>query len=249
MTDGRPNRWSPGKKRGERDSYPPAVVDANVPIPLTEIRGWLLCESHRVRLEDHLDWYLRFYDGRFFEQYHRRTKSPLFGPWDVLAVEMLSVTVPPAAIDWLLRPDAIRDELLIKINQFLIDGRDTLWTCDASLLEGRREDFTEGGELFHLYYILRENGIGPVTTSKLLAAKFPALVPIRDSKVAHLLGMDDDANWWQAIRSLFNSDGPSLAQHLDGLALPQGVDPITTLRRLDIVLWMEAQARRIDTRK
>jgi hypothetical protein len=42
--------------------------------------------------------------------------------------------------------------------------------------------------------------------------------------------------------------GQSLAGYLDELKVPTEVGKVTTLRRLDVILWMEAKARRIKTR-
>jgi hypothetical protein len=88
-----------------------------------------------------------------------------------------------------------------------------------------------------------------VKSSKLLAAKFPEVVPIRDSKVEMLLGLSSSESWWLDIRKLFLDDGELLANHLDRLPVPPGRGPIATLRRLDIILWMEAKARRIRSRE
>ena len=84
--------------------------------------------------------------------------------------------------------------------------------------------------------------------SKLTAAKFPTVVPIRDSKVETLLGLEKSREWWSPIRKLFTFPGQSLAGYLDELKVSTEVGKVTTLRRLDVILWMEAKARRIKTR-
>jgi hypothetical protein len=93
------------------------------------------------------------------------------------------------------------------------------------------------------------DGLGYVTTSKLLAAKFPSVIPIRDSKVETLLGLAKSREWWEPIRNLFTAPGLSLADHIDGLNVSEKIGNVTTLRRLDVVLWMEAKARGLDTLK
>jgi hypothetical protein len=76
-----------------------------------------------------------------------------------------------------------------------------------------------------------------------MAAKFPQVVPIRDSQVELLLGLQKEKSWWSTFRTLFKETAPRLAEHLDGLPLPTEAGQITTLRRLDVILWMEAKAR------
>ena len=88
-----------------------------------------------------------------------------------------------------------------------------------------------------------------MTASKLLATKFPAVVPIRDSKVETLLGLEKSREWWFPIRKLITVPDLSLAGYLDELEVPAEVGHVTTLRRLDVILWMEAKARGIQTGK
>lgn len=241
----RKNRWVPSK-RPERDVYPIADREETEPIPVDEVRDWLLHQADKQRLEDHLDWYLRTdnnYDGRHFEWFVDQSTKRQFDTFHVLAAESLSIRVPPKAVRRLLEPNRDRAALLNEIHESLRPGADTLWTCDRSLLVGDEKDLTSSGALYRLYYDLRRGGIGPVTTSKLLAAMFPAVVPIRDSMVSALLGLKSSDDWWLLARGLFERAGKSLAVYLDGLAIPDDASPVTTLRRLDIILWMEANAR------
>lgn len=256
MTESRDNRWVPGKGR-ERDSYPIDEHERKQPIPYAKLRHWLLDRANKQRLEDHLDWYLARYAGRQFEWFSEQGKGRRFSSFHVLAAESLSVKVAPTAARRLLEPDESRNQLLDQIHQSLVPGRATLWTCDIELLKGTRKTLESSGALYRLYYNLRtpgtndvtKGGIGPVTTSKLLAAMFPAVVPIRDSMVSVLLGLDDQDNWWLLARELFEHTGEPLAAYLDELAVPFDSGDVTTVRRLDIILWMEANARQIEVRK
>lgn len=245
MIEERANRWIRGMGR-KRDTYPPAQSDFKQKIPMGDLSHWLLDVGNKSRLEDHLDWYLRTdnnYGGRQFEWFVNQSAKKQFDPFHILAAESLSIRVPPKAVRWLLELNRDRAALLNEIHESLRPGADTLWTCDRSLLVGNKKDLTTSGALFRLYYDLRSGGIGRVTTSKLMAAMFPAVVPIRDSMISALLGLTPSDDWWQLVRGLFDDAGDSLAVCLNGLAVPDDASPVTTLRRLDIILWMEANAR------
>jgi hypothetical protein len=236
---------SPGWKwNGKRDVYEGLPKNARKQqIHISELADWLRDQDSQVRIQQHLNRYLRSYKGRFFEVLRGQSSPRRFEIFDVSAAETLSVTVPPRAVNKLLESQEIA-ETVGAICDSLVPGRDTLWTCDLDLLTGDKDALDTSGLLFGLYYILRgrDIGIGPVTTSKLLAAKFPRVVPIRDSQVSELLGMTRKNDWWTAIRDQFT---PQLVQHLDGLTLPDGTGHVSTVRRLDIILWMEANARGI----
>jgi len=253
MTSECDKRWVPGEKR-RRDRYLPEEENESEPLRVGSLRDWLLNQANEQRLEDHLDWYLRTdngYDGRHFEWFVSQSSHDRFDAYHVLAAESLSIKVPPRAVRWLLERDPDSASLLNEIHELLRPGADTLWTCDRTLLTGERRHLASSGALFRLYYRLRtlgtndltRGGIGQVTTSKLLAAMFPEVVPIRDSMVEALLGLDDHENWWLTVRKLLEDDGQSLVRLLDGLRVPEGSEDVTTLRRLDIILWMEANAR------
>ena len=229
---------------GKQDIYVPTLAsEINTPIPVTEIRGWLLEDENKQRIQNHLSRYFTVkYSGKHFEWFVAQSDSKMFTPWDILAVEALSVTVPTETARWLLEPNTKRDDHLAEALRSLVPGEDSLWTCDEELLSDRKS-------LSKLYSMLRaEDGIGYVTASKLMAAKFPSVVPIRDSKVETLLGLEKSREWWAPLRDLFFASGQSLAEHLNGLHVPVEVGTVTTLRRLDVILWMEAKARRIEMR-
>jgi hypothetical protein len=229
---------------GKQDIYLPTLAsEMNKPIPDTEIRGWLLAEENKQRIQDHLSRYFTVkYSGKHFEWFVVQSDPKKFTPWDILAVEALSRTVPTETARWLFEPNTVRDDLYAESLRSLVSDRDSLWTCDEKLLN-------DGGALRGLYKLLRKQpGLGKVTASKLLATKFPAAVPIRDSKVETLLGLEKSREWWSPIRKLFTVPGQSLAGYLDELKVPTEVGKVTTLRKLDVILWMEAKARRIKTR-
>ena len=224
--------------RNKQDRYPIELSEKHMPILFENIHEWLLQDKNKQRQINHLNRYFESnYSGKLFEYFAARSEPKVFTPWDILAIESLSVSVAPATAKWLLEPDEERDGYLEIANKYFGDSDVTLWGCDQALIG-------DESELSKLYSLLRlQPGLGYVTTSKLMAAKFPRIVPIRDSQVELLLGLQNEKSWWSTFRTLFKETAPSLAQHLDGLPLPNGAGQVTTLRRLDVILWMEAKAR------
>jgi len=233
-------RWDGELKR---DVYLASSSDVGKKLSLdpsspNSVGRWLSSEDNKVRIQQHLTRYFTAdYSGRHFEWFCSQSPSSQFGPWDVLAIEALSVGLPPQTVRWLLEPDLKRDTLLDRAHQLVAEDK-TLWECDINLLR-------RGGALSDLYDLLRdEKGLGYVTTSKLMAAKFPRLVPIRDSRVEVLLNMKGQKEWWEPIRSLFADNNCSLAMYLnEEFDVPPEIGEVTTLRRLDVILWMESRAR------
>ena len=239
--------WKWNEKRDVYEGLPDR--DKKWPISVDELFEWLLASDSQLRMQQHLNRYFESYKGRYFEILRAQSSQRRFEIFDVSAAETLSVTVPPRAVNRLLDKDKTRDDLLDEAFDSLTPGRDALWTCELELLKGDRKGLGASGPLFHLYYLLREYGIGPVTTSKLLAAKFPNVVPIRDSKVSALLGLKPTEDWWLAIRHLLEVDGGRVVSTLGDLEIARNQSETTIVRRLDIILWMEANAREISLRR
>jgi len=191
-------------------------------------------------MEDHLAQYfgrsidgVANYSGQYFERFIEMSTAGRFTAFDVLAAKSLSVDVPSDVGHWLVRPDSERDDLLRKCLEDFSHGQ-SLWDCDPKLL-------ADEGNLSRLYLKLRvQKGLGKVTTSKLIATKFPNVVPIRDSLVEQVLGWSDQAAWWIPMRKLMLSRVHDVVANLP---LPDGAPAVTTLRKLDVVLWMEARSR------
>jgi hypothetical protein len=227
---------------GKRDVYPILEKEENCPIPFEDLPDWLFAEKNKARIQNHLTRYFTAeYSGKYFETLIFQSDPRIFTPWDILAVEALSVSVPTKTAKWLLEPDPARDGLLADVHRSLDLYLDSLWTCDEKLLH-------DGGALSDLYTLLRSQpGLGKVTASKLLAAKFPAVVPIRDSKVENLLELQNSDEWWGPMRRLFITPGQDLFDLFQRFELPDGYWFVSTLRKLDVTLWMEAKARKIQT--
>ncbi len=239
---------SPGWKwNGKRDVYVGLPEEIwKQPIPVTTAPKWLLDPVNQKRISEHLTRYLTSYSGRYFEAFASRSTTPIFSTWDVLAAESLSIVIPPEVVVWLTDSTSEgqrdRDDSLNRLHRRLVLGKETLWTCDEALLSDEED-------LNVVYQLLKKRkNMGYVKSSKLLAAKFPAIVPIRDRQVEALLDLRESNQWWRDIRGILCEGGAKLVGHLDGLPVPEGMHAITTLRRLDIILWMEAKAREISPR-
>ncbi|TNM52885.1 DUF6308 family protein [Brevibacterium sediminis] len=99
-----------------------------------------------------------------------------------------------------------------------------------------------------LWDLLRRNrpgdsrwGIGPTTTSKLMARKRPHLIPIEDSVVNWVieLGQGDSWRlWWDA----FQAEGDYLEERATKLRAEIGRPELSTLRVFDVMLWMWGKA-------
>ena len=237
MTENRGPGW---QRQGRRDVYI-GLLEGEVgkPILISHARNWLLSPENQMRIRQHLSRYLTVYSGRHFETLASRGDGPTITPWDVLAAESLSISIPADVVLWFTHAHDKRDNLLRSLHESLIVKKQKLWTCEERFLN-------DGEELSKIYKMLKQHrNMGYVKSSKLLAAKFPEVVPIRDSKVEKLLGLSKSEHWWLDIRELFLDEGEVLATHLDGLVIPDGLGRISTLRRLDIILWMEAKARQL----
>jgi len=230
-------RWN-----GKRDVYEGLPEGLwKQPIPVTMVPKWLIDPQNQTRIGQHLTRYVTSYSGRHFETFASRSTTPIFSTWDVLAAESLSVVIPPEVVLWLTdstsEDQRARDSALNRLHQRLVLGNETLWTCDEEVL-------SDGEDLDVVYQLLKKHkNMSYVKSSKLLAAKFSAIVPIRDRQVESLLGLRESDQWWRDIRGILCEGGVKLVGHLDGLRVPDGLHAITTLRRLDIILWMEAKAR------
>ena len=141
---------------------------------------------------------------------------------DLLAVTLLDVSIKPIAMRNILERD--QDE----IHRKLVDiGPDTdLWTADPRSLDAAAD----------LWQFLRDSykGIDWVIAGKLLARKRPRLVPIVDSIVVAAVGAETGTYW--ATFSAFLADESNRAK-VEALR-PDISNPISTLRLLDVALWM-----------
>ncbi len=149
---------------------------------------------------------------------------------DLLAVTLLDMKVSPLAVRTLLDHQSTRINALLSAIPEDLD----LWEASDSdlvpayelwdALRARSPDGSRGPL----------HGMGPTTTSKLMARKRPRLIPIVDSVVRDALGLQGDS--WVELRDAL-SDG-ALRRRIESIR-PTHVDPrVSTLRLLDVLVWM-----------
>lgn len=179
------------------------------------------------------------FTGRHYEALADVDQPNIITERDLLAVEMLSVTVPPRVSVWILG-----------------DGRERIQTIlqdvptDKELSECP-EAITKDGPLVQLWKLLRYeadwpvgrgkgNGMGRTKTSKLIAVKRPMLAPVLDNVVCSALGPVSD--FWSAFAVAFQ-DGKRREQIQN---VRPAACPASLLRVIDVVVWMAEQHPRPD---
>jgi hypothetical protein len=151
---------------------------------------------------------------------------------DIVAVSMLSVSIPPRPARWLLSDEG-RMKVAALLEQVPMNVKIYEPEADALL--------APGGPLWDLWDLLKTanwpmmgsgNGLGRNTRrSKLLHAKRPHLVPIYDSVVDQLL---PTSNHWEAFRRALSD--PRTRTRIEQVT-SSAPSHLSLLRRVDIVLW------------
>lgn len=191
--------------------------------PLDYIRG-----DERPRAVASLTAYFDLeFTGSRFERLIDHDNLDRITEKDLVAITMLAVNVPPRTALSILDSDA--DE----IGARLVDipkSDDALWADENSL--------ASGGPAWTLYRrLLTMDGLGRTTTTKLMAAKRPHLVPIYDSVVGEALGIGWNDDDWAAWRSVLSDPGVrrEVASVRDEVA---DAAHLSLLRTIDICIWM-----------
>ncbi|MBT0768752.1 hypothetical protein KIH74_07430 [Kineosporia sp. J2-2] len=156
-----------------------------------------------------------------------------FTALDLVAVGLLSVTVPPPAMIAILEPDAaVLANLLRRIPRTL-----SLVDADDDLVEG------DNSPLVRLWQRLREYpDVGRTVTSKLMARKRPRLVPVYDSVIAREFGLRDSGGYWWGMREQLRADDRDLWRRITRLISGCGLEQqVTALRAVDVVVWMHGR--------
>lgn len=183
-----------------------------------------------------ISWLREYYEryaGRAFDRLAAHSDPGKFTPWDVVAVEMLSVSVPAEA------SIALIDDQVEGLERGGLSKLLALIPESASITD--EEDHLSSEPALSLWRAVRGlSGLGRTTTSKLLAAKRPALFPIYDSRIATALLEDLNEDAWPLWRELFSdARGAEFVSTLREFGSRADVPPgVTELRIFDVVVWM-----------
>lgn len=154
---------------------------------------------------------------------------------DLIAVSFLSVEVPAAAAIGIL--ETHKDRISELLGQLPAD-------VDLANVSQVQFDelFGECSPALELWQLLRGDssdrwGIGPTTASKIMARKRPRLIPIYDSLVGPLMGLENSLRQWNIWHEAFTGDKLlhsrlKTIQELSGVAAGA-----SALRIMDVVLW------------
>jgi hypothetical protein len=151
---------------------------------------------------------------------------------DLLAVHMLNVPITPPMVRRLLQDADIREEisgLLFEIHPCV-----PLWGDEAETALAKAD------ELWHVLDGVPD--VGWVIAGKILARKRPHLIPVADERVWEYL-KPKKGLFWETLRSVFRQDGMpeevDSALRIEILRTPEMRARISTLRLLDIAVWMQ----------
>ncbi|GAA3232304.1 hypothetical protein GCM10010532_068280 [Dactylosporangium siamense] len=148
---------------------------------------------------------------------------------DLIAVEMLSVQVPPRiALD--LLEGNLGNEVARALHEIPLDAALGIGDADKRVADGSPADTA--------WRLLTNcDGIGWVTAGKLLARKRPKLIPVYDDVVRCAYGAP--TKFWHWLDAKLRERDGVLAQRLAELRGEAGLPrEISALRILDVTFWM-----------
>jgi Family of unknown function (DUF6308) len=183
------------------------------------------------------------FTGSRFERFksvdNRRAPNEITSD-DLIAVSMLGVHVPAAAAIRILDRDHDQISSVLK---------DIPHTPLADAAPDAVAVGTSGAS--RLWRLLRDerDGMGPTTTSKLMARKRPHLIPVWDGLVGHATGQDTLTHWdW--MRDVLRADNKFLHRWLRDTADQAGDwEDIGVLRLFDVLVWLTESDRRASERR
>jgi len=193
-----------------------------------DLANWFT--THADQVESHLKRYFGGgkdkFTGRWFDEFAAIGDPNRFEASDVLAVEALSVEVPPEAASTLLITESERFNSLLR----QIPREQDLWDVGRLTVD-------VGSPAEYLHIALRTlPRVDWVTAGKLMAAKRPRLIPILDNKVKDFIHPPDGLFWVKLHDELADESRRAAIARACRAAPPQ----VSLLRRVDIALWMAA---------
>ncbi|GHD06235.1 DUF6308 family protein [Zhihengliuella salsuginis] len=158
---------------------------------------------------------------------------------DLLSVELLSVSIPVHA------KLAILGELSADISACLEELPSDLAFENLSGEQFHALLGDDNSPASRLWKLLRgQSRVGQTKTSKLMARKRPALVPIYDSVVREQAGLAHQSrDHWIVWREAF-SGNREFTTAIANVRAESGQSQLSLLRTLDIVLWMDATTKK-----
>lgn len=174
------------------------------------------------------------FTGSQFEAFEKSASLPdRIGTADLLAVTMLGVDVPGDASLRILDADAQAIHQLLSAIPVDVDF------IDAT------EILVRGQAAWDLWTIIDGyDDVGPTITSKILARKRPALIPVQDSVIRKALGYRQGmGDFWAGLRTLLGwFDFKAAMEAIRDQAEVER--QFSDLRVLDIVVWMDHRRKR-----
>ncbi|MBE8519462.1 hypothetical protein ILP97_18455 [Amycolatopsis sp. H6(2020)] len=175
------------------------------------------------------------YTGRWFERFAGGGDQPgianVVTEADVLALNFLSITdLANVAIDMTITYTAEITELLEQI------------PANLAMHEAPWATYAPGSPASRLWWLFKRCGGKDrwVTANKLLARKRPHLLPVYDSQVKAVL---DAPSVWACLWTWFEGDSRRAEAVAELRDEAGGIEDISLLRCLDVILWMLATGR------
>lgn len=188
-----------------------------------DLADWF--EANAEQIAKDFDRYFTSFTGRWFEHFAAVGDPNRFDASDLVAVEALSVQVPPEAAANLLVTEPDRFNALLR----RVPRSADIWDLPRETLRD--------GPAAELHTMLRTlPGVDWVIAGKLLAAKRPRLIPILDNKVKGLL-QPPNSRFWISMWDELSDEAHRIT--IAEVCADAPAD-VSLLRRIDVALWMAA---------
>lgn len=153
---------------------------------------------------------------------------------DIVAVSMLSVTVPAKAAVGLLDP-----AVTAQVTKLLADIPTDIKMSDLTQEEAQAR-LGKGSPAYDLWHVLRADGrwgVGSTIASKIMARKRPHLIPIWDDIIGQVIGKRSSRDQWLNWHHHLQPGSP-LPDRLHRIHKESEVtQDLSELRIIDAILW------------